>query len=408
MIENLTKKFNNSSKRYGSLTLFFIMLCIYFPLKLTLPNGFILIPNIWSIILTVLLFPLINITSITKFFLVLNGFVLFNILFTYNSVINFSEVIKSSILLLQNMLLFYLIAKANYKIIPDKLNMALLYSIVMFILFYGILESNYSLFRNISDNFRGKFYNTSMLYDSDLRDIVIFGKIRPKVFTSEPSHAAFAVSSFILIIHIITSNKYKIIVSSGLLLISYKVIGSPFPFLFIAIVLIYQIFETENIKDYLRIILINIIILLITTLIVYYLLPTLFYRIELILQGKEGSFTTRTVNQFMFMLESLRQNIFFGLGLGSEDKIESYIMSFESNLSPTANAAIQSPIASIGIFMGLTGYAFFVGMIANIKKVKWEVLVVLICCFILLFFQGGSIVNTFSWITYGLLLKSTK
>ena len=58
----------------------------------------------------------------------------------------------------------------------------------------GAALENYTGFRAISDAFRQKFYDG--VYRADLRDQILYGRIRPKLFTSEPSALTFAYTLF--------------------------------------------------------------------------------------------------------------------------------------------------------------------------------------------------------------------
>lgn len=58
------------------------------------------------------------------------------------------------------------------------------------IILVGCALENYTPFRDISDSFRLRIYESG-LYESDLRDQVLYGRIRPKFFSSEPSAVSF-------------------------------------------------------------------------------------------------------------------------------------------------------------------------------------------------------------------------
>lgn len=58
-----------------------------------------------------------------------------------------------------------------------------------------VLESNTGL-RGISDALRDRLYEGQGIYDDDLRDSMLYGRVRPKLFTSEPSYVTFAYTLF--------------------------------------------------------------------------------------------------------------------------------------------------------------------------------------------------------------------
>ena len=54
----------------------------------------------------------------------------------------------------------------------------------------GCALENYTPFRDVSDAFRLRIYEHG-LYESDLRDQILYGRVRPKFFSSEPSAVSF-------------------------------------------------------------------------------------------------------------------------------------------------------------------------------------------------------------------------
>jgi hypothetical protein len=59
----------------------------------------------------------------------------------------------------------------------------------------GALLEDYAGLRQISDSVRLMIYDYG-IYDADLRDQILYGRIRPKVFTSEPSAVTFGYTLF--------------------------------------------------------------------------------------------------------------------------------------------------------------------------------------------------------------------
>ena len=60
----------------------------------------------------------------------------------------------------------------------------------------GCLLEAYAGLRPISDAVRERLYDTSIIYDADLRDQLLYGRVRPKLFTSEPSAVTFAYTQY--------------------------------------------------------------------------------------------------------------------------------------------------------------------------------------------------------------------
>src|SRR5215469_5733849 len=64
------------------------------------------------------------------------------------------------------------------------------------VILIGCLLEDYAGLRPISDAFRHAVYKALNVYDADLRDQILYGRIRPKLFTSEPSAVTFAYTLF--------------------------------------------------------------------------------------------------------------------------------------------------------------------------------------------------------------------
>jgi hypothetical protein len=56
----------------------------------------------------------------------------------------------------------------------------------------GSLLEDYAGLRAMSDMFRHVAFDPDLLYENQLRDIALFGQVRPKLFTEEPSYVALA------------------------------------------------------------------------------------------------------------------------------------------------------------------------------------------------------------------------
>ena len=102
----------------------------------------------------------------------------------------------------------------------------------IFILIGTMLEV-YSLFKDLSDDFRHWVFRRG-IYEADLRDLALYGQIRPKLFTSEPSHVAkfYILSLFVWFALSRNSWRYMIYVflmAGGLIIIRSPVIVLSIP-----------------------------------------------------------------------------------------------------------------------------------------------------------------------------------
>ncbi|HJQ56194.1 MAG TPA: hypothetical protein VJ890_04770 [Vineibacter sp.] len=60
----------------------------------------------------------------------------------------------------------------------------------------GVLLEQYAGLRGFSDRVRERLYDSSQVYEADVRDLVLYGRVRPKLFTSEPSAVTFAYTHY--------------------------------------------------------------------------------------------------------------------------------------------------------------------------------------------------------------------
>jgi hypothetical protein len=72
----------------------------------------------------------------------------------------------------------------------------LLFFLCVVIVVGCMLERTVPAFQALSDAARAKLYDAFMVYQSDRRDIELYGGVRPKLFTSEPSAVTFGFTLF--------------------------------------------------------------------------------------------------------------------------------------------------------------------------------------------------------------------
>jgi hypothetical protein len=97
---------------------------------------------------------------------------------------------------------------------------------MIFIIVGCTLELNIEAFRNISDSFRQAVYETGV-YQSDLRDYILYGGVRPKLFTSEPSYIAFAYIFYSFCWYCLSRIRFKAAIFIVLLAPAYLLMRSP-------------------------------------------------------------------------------------------------------------------------------------------------------------------------------------
>lgn len=110
-----------------------------------------------------------------------------------------------------------------------KHRVANLFQALAFIVVLGCILELYTDFRDWSDSFRTHVFEHNILYNSDFRDQLVFGKVRPKLFTTEPSYVAIffllSMTMWVTLTNatLVPSWKYFLLAITGSFLI-----GSPF------------------------------------------------------------------------------------------------------------------------------------------------------------------------------------
>jgi hypothetical protein len=99
----------------------------------------------------------------------------------------------------------------------------------------GCLLENYTDLRTISDKVRERLYDSSQVYDADLRDRLLYGGIRPKLFTSEPSAVTFAFTHYCSVWLVVCPWRYKFL--AYLLLMTCGLFVMPGPTLMLMLLL---------------------------------------------------------------------------------------------------------------------------------------------------------------------------
>jgi len=117
---------------------------------------------------------------------------------------------------------------------------------VLFILVGAMLEV-YTPFKYLSDEFRHWGFRSG-LYEADLRDIFTYGQIRPKLFTSEPSHVAKFYILSLFVWFALTRNAWRYFIYIFFMAGGLTIIRSPIIVVSIPLALGVEIFLRKSIN----------------------------------------------------------------------------------------------------------------------------------------------------------------
>jgi hypothetical protein len=131
--------------------------------------------------------------------------------------------------------LFLTVSRANRRQVAG-----LFLGCTLFIL-TGCLLETYAGFAAISDPVRALLYSKG-IYANDLRDIALYGKVRPKFFASEPASVTFCYSLFAFVWLVVSQYRHKLLLYVALVALGIVAMPGPTLLLMLVLVLPYLLF----------------------------------------------------------------------------------------------------------------------------------------------------------------------
>uniref|UniRef100_UPI00404716C0 hypothetical protein n=1 Tax=Yoonia sp. TaxID=2212373 RepID=UPI00404716C0 len=168
----------------------------------------------------------------------------------------------------------------------------------------------------VSDQFRSIAYSDNILYLNEARDLSMAGFVRPKVFTSEPSHLG-KFTMFAIVLFAIASGKvWKAI---ALTVIGFAVIKSAVILFAVPIIFSIKISQgaANTKRSFVRMVLV-VAALLVTGAIIYWLAAD---RLGFGSDKIEASAFLRIIRPMYVMALAISERPFFGFGLGAENEL---------------------------------------------------------------------------------------
>jgi hypothetical protein len=204
----------------------------------------------------------------------------------------------------------------------------------------GCVLENHTDLRAISDKARDRLYDSGVVYDADLRDQILYGRIRPKLFTSEPSAVTFAYTHYCAAWLIVCPWRWKIPVYLGLIGLAFVVLPGPTLVLMLLLMIPYLIFlaggqQRGSPTRIVVAIALSILVLGITIVVGQSLFAA---RLNELARGDDASFFYRFTGPMLVALEMFRHHPWAGAGLTGEAFIADDVMNVYMN-SPSFQAA---------------------------------------------------------------------
>ncbi len=111
------------------------------------------------------------------------------------------------------------------------------------VILVGCFLEDYAGLRPISDAVRGVLY-TRGIYENDIRDVLLYRRIRPKFFASEPASVTFCFSLFTFVWLVVSESRWKMPVFFGLIGLGLFAMPGPTLLLTLLLLLPYMMFLT--------------------------------------------------------------------------------------------------------------------------------------------------------------------
>jgi hypothetical protein len=199
----------------------------------------------------------------------------------------------------------------------------------------GCLLETYAGLRPISDAVRGKLYDASVIYESDLRDVLLYGRIRPKLFTSEPSAVTFSYTQYSALWLVLSTWRWKLPVFLCMMAMALFVLPGPTLVLMLLLTVPYLIFlagiQRGRRPSASR--LIGSLVLSVFLVALMIVLGQIFFaaRLEQLAMGQDASFFGRFTGPMLVAFDMLKNYSWAGAGLTGEPFIADRVMNVYIN-----------------------------------------------------------------------------
>jgi hypothetical protein len=182
--------------------------------------------------------------------------------------------------------------------------------------------------RPVSDFVRGKLYNAGYVYDADLRDEILYGRVRPKLFTSEPSAVTFAYTHYCAVWLAMSAWRYKYLVYCGLLGLAIIVLPGPTLMLMLLLATPYLLFLAGGERRTSPSRMIGALVISSLVVLVAYVGGKVLFaeRLHDLQSGKDASFFYRFTGPMLIAFDMFKHHPWAGSGLTGEPYIADRVL----------------------------------------------------------------------------------
>lgn len=201
----------------------------------------------------------------------------------------------------------------------------------------ALLESHVVAFKDISDAWRARMFDFGV-YRSDIRDLMIYGRIRPKLFTSEPSAMIYMFTLCSFAWYVLSRNRLKLLGYACLLGAGFFVMRGPTLLLGFALVPVYKILidSRQGLPGATRVnipMAVGMMICAVLLLGLALFVGSVFFaaRLDDVLAGQDPSFFSRVIGPFLTTIAVVGEHPLTGAGLTGWEYIEPIVQQVYTN-----------------------------------------------------------------------------
>jgi hypothetical protein len=204
----------------------------------------------------------------------------------------------------------------------------------------GCLLETYGGLRPLSDKVRALIYDPGVVYDSDRRDEILYGRIRPKLFTSEPSAVTFAFTHYCAVWLAMSRSRFKYLIYVGLVCLALIVLPGPTLMLMLLLTIPYLMFLSggSRRKSPTRLIGAAAISAVVVLLVIVVGQALFAERLHELQSGKDASFFYRFTGPMLVAFDMFRHHPWAGSGLTGESYIANEVLNVYMNSASFSSA----------------------------------------------------------------------
>jgi hypothetical protein len=209
---------------------------------------------------------------------------------------------------------------------------------ISLVILIGCLLEDYTGLRAISDHVREQIYQSGV-YDADLRDMLLYKRIRPKFFASEPASVTFCYSLFTFIWFVTSRWRLKLALYVAMVAIGIFAMPGPTLMLMLVMVLPYMMFLASRRNgrlDFGRLLKVAVVAFAFLVAAVVVGQSVFSARLKEIANGNDASFFYRVQGPALAGLGIMKEFPITGAGLTGEPFVEQRVI----------NIYVQSPAYS--------------------------------------------------------------